>query len=634
MQQLRRNSVSQIVSFILVVALLTPQSLVFVAPAAAQQGQNVPAVAVVPFQDLTGKATPALMQEVTAAAALALEDRKEYVVTSTTDLEREMLALRMSPPLSTAEQIRLGQRLHVEKVLVGSLADLSVDSRTGRARVVLRLMLLDVNIGEYLDGAIAEVETKPIPGFTGDVASVTHEALRQAAEASVNDMLSASVRRGTVELVDDQGNVNLNLGTDDGLVTGSELLVMRPTWQPDVEQVIMRRVGVIRISEAEAGMAVARSVSGSVPTTGDRAYRIYKPVAIMQAEAKSRKIKRGGQLIAGILLLLGLAAVAGGSTNESPSALDCFMAQTGPGDPPTMELRISTGSNARNATHAYLIFRAANNPNFSPSPSNLIDVVEDNRLTRYSDDPFDLRGEEDTFDFEFRDAEGAIDTGSVDYAFIDAPLQQGSRYFYRVRRIINPLSPPGSNPPIGSAQVTLPTQVILTVDPANSISQASAACGPVTFFVPPVLGASPPVNASNVPTENVTFEFTTSIGANEYQIQIFPADDPDGVGAPILVSQVQRTAGATSDPASITIRGPFQAQTTYWWRVGARQSTDPEKPVNLMTGESGWLYSDMRQFTTATTPPPPPGGTTTAQPRRVPARHGGWWGGAGRSGRQ
>lgn len=632
MQQLRRSTVSRAISVLLVAALLTPQCLVYVSGVSAQQGQNVPAVAVIPFQDMTGRGNPALLREATAAAALALEDSKEYLVTSTADLDREMLSLRLQPPLSLSQQTRLGERLHVEKVLVGTLDALSVDSATGRAHIQLRVQMLDVAIGEYLDGAAVDTWTKAIPCFNGDVAQVTHEALREAAETAISKMLSASVRRGSVDLVDDQGNINLNLGTDDGLQIGSELLVMRPTWQPDVEQVVMRRVGVISIADVEANMSTARAIEGSIPTTGDRVYRIYKPVSVIQAEAKSRKIKSTGQIIAGLLLLAGIISTAIGPNTTTPSGLNsCFLLQQAPGVNPAVRLNFRTPTVSRDATHGFLIFRAANNPDFPAVARYLIDMIP-GYTTLYSDDPFENSvtvDEEITFQFKDNTSgtAGSLTDGSVTATFIHPAQIPGTRYFYRIRRISDPLAPAGSNPPISTGTAQAAVVPVITPTPDwRIITEASNACGPVTFFTVPIQ-STPANGAVNQPTSNITFSWQTTTGANEYIVEVFPSTDPDGLNLPVLQSALLRSTNSTV--MSTVIAGPFNPSATYYWRVGARQSSDPEKPVNAQTGRQGFLYSAIRAFTTATSPPPPPS-SSTAQPRPIPARHGGWWGGSTR----
>ncbi|MCE5238616.1 hypothetical protein LLH23_08995 [bacterium] len=636
MQQLRRNTVSRAISYILVTVMLAPQSF-FLMPAQAQTaGQNVPAVAVVPFQDGTGRAGTALMREATAAAALALEDSKEYVVISTTDLERELAALRLTPPLSTAEQARLGQRLHADKVLVGTLSSLAVDAKSGRARASLHLMLLDVGIGEYLDGANSSIETKTVPGFTGDVAAVTHEALRAAAEDAVGKMLSSTVRRGTVQLVDDQGTVNINLGTDDGLLVGSELLVMRPTWQPDVEQVIMRRIGIIRLTDIESDMAVARTVEGAAPSTGDRLYRIYKPVSAQQAVAREKKIKSGVQLVAAALLLLGLVAVATGPTTASGSNVKCGLVQRTPGDDPSVRLTISTNSTSKAKTHGWLIFRAMS-AGFSCIAANLVEAIKATNLTSWDDEPFETRVVED-YEITFTYPEDDDETdGSVTVSYNDEALEEGTAYYYRVQRVIEPLTDPGYNPPAADTSQEL-TEPDIETDPDDSIlSEPSNTGGPVTFFTSPIL-STPANGSSSQPTDKVTFAWKPSEGANEYRVQVFGSDDASGVGTPLYQSTLVRDTGSTILSADIK---DFEGTTTYWWRVGAHQSSDPIMPLSLLTGVRQWLYSSMRSFTTAETPPTEPdavrttngakgsGATTKSSGSgtiKVPSRHPSWWG--------
>jgi hypothetical protein len=627
MQQLRRNSVSRIVSYVLIAALLAPQSILCL-PVLAQARIDrlpgslnaIPAVVVVPFEDQTGQAGAALMREATAATALALEDSGEYVVTSTADLERELQALRMQPPLATAEQLRLGQRLHADKVLVGNLAGLKVDARTGRAHVELRLMMLDVGIGEYLDGAIANIETKSIPGFSGDVSSIVNEALRQAAEAATNTMLSKTVRRGSVDLVDDQGNINVNLGGDDGLGLGSELLVMRPVWQPDVEQVIMRRIGVIRVNDLESNMAVARVSEGTMPSTGDRIYRIYRPASAQKAVARGRQIKGIATIGVAVALLLGLVAIATGGTTSSASGLECSLVQDAPGESPDILVEINTSGMALDKTHGWLIFRSTSS-SVPTTPANMIDYDgRDGALNQYVDEP-QVRNDveaEDEFTFISGDDE---EDATLEANFNDPQLQNGTKYYHTVRRFIEPPSQPGSNPP-GTQQ--LPIVATLTVDPDTALSDPADPCGPVTYHQP-AIPIAPANGAQNLPTEDITFDWTAATGANDYIVHIFPATDPDGLLSPILQSAVIRWSG--SGAMTTTIHGPFDANTTYFWRVGDRQSTDPTFPLFRPTGVNAFLYSVMRSFKTVNLPPPPAG----VGPR-LPSNHGGPWG-TGRRGR-
>jgi hypothetical protein len=336
-------------------------------------------------------------------------------------------------------------------------------------------------------------------------------------------------------------------------------------------------------------------------------------------------------MLAGVLLLIGLFAVANGDTTATPSEIStCFLFQDAPGIAPQVELDFNTPGNARDATHGFLIFRAANNAQFPAVARYLIDMFS-GLVNSYTDDPArnDVTEDQEIL-FQFKDPEnqGELTDGSVTASYNHPPLVAGERYFYRIRRITDPLAPPGANPPIGTAQVT-PVEPVITADPDERVlTDPSNSCGPVTFFTVP-LQSLPTNGASNLPTTTgITFSWQTTVGANEYIVEVFPSTDPDGLLLPVLQSTVLRSTGSTI--MSTVINGPFAANTTYYWRVGARQSSDPHKPVNKQTGKQGFLYSTMRSFSTAISPPPPPG-STTAQPRTVPTHHGGWWGGGSRT---
>lgn len=626
MQHMRKSSLSRIVAYFVAVSLLIPQLLVSLPLASAQTLKQVTTVAVIPFVDISKSGKGYVAQEITSAAALALEDTREFSVTSTSDLDREMAGMRMTPPLSQVEQIRLGQRLQVEKVLTGTIASLSVNSRTGECAAEVRLLMLDVGVGEVLDGAVAQVTTKAIPGWSGDTNQAINEAMRAAAESAVAKMLGSRVRRGNIDNVDDLGFVTLNLGADDGLVVGTDLLVMRPQWQPDLEKVIMRRVGVVRVKDLEANLGVGQSVEGSTPSSGDKVYRIYKPANIVQQEAKTQKVKSSVQLVAALLLLAGLVGVAGGETNSSASELAAALTQARPGETPFVRLHISTSGTALNVTHGYLFFRAANNPDFAAVASYLFDVLPGKSLTWHSDEATTLRtADDETIDFKYKDEEGNPNTdGSVSYSFVDNPLVRGTRYYYKVRRITDPLYPPGTNPPIGTTQVT--TVPIITPSPDWSvISEASDPAGPVTYFIPPAL-STPTNGAVNQPMDNMTFRFQPSVGANEYRVEVFPSTDQDGLLAPLYQSAAVRDTGSSLIP--ITIRGPFTSGQTYWWRVGARQTGDAAMPVNQHGNQVGWLYSELRSFTAGGSPPTPPSTSSAPAP---PNSHRGFWGGDARN---
>lgn len=627
MQQIRKSAWSRFLAQLLTVALLTPYLFLSVGEAEAQMGRSVTAVVVLPIADQSGHSSDLIVREATAAVALALEDTREFLVSSSADIEREMSSLGMRFPLGTAEQLRLGKWMRVDKVLTGTVTAASVDAKTGRARVDIQIKMLDVEIGEYLDGAIESITTSAVPGWTGEASQVLNEALRNAAESAVSKMLGSRVQSGTVELVDDRGNININLGFDDGIVDGSDLLVIRPTWQPDLEELIGRRVGVISITNAQAKMSIAKRKEGGTPRTGDKIYRIYKPIELAMREARGKKMKNTGKMTAGILLLAGLLGIARGSHTSSPSSMTGGLTQARPGAQPFVRLTLYTGHSAGEPTHGWLFFRAANNPDFPAVPQFLIDAIPGKRLNFYSDDPFEARVVENfSIEFQYFGIGRDLEDGDVEVSYNKMPLTRGTSYYYRVCRVTDPQFPPGTNPPIGTAQAIEPTTPEINPSPDWSIiSRPSPSYGPITFFTPPIQSL-PTDGAANLTAQDITFSWQPSTGANEYIVQVFPGNDPDGIRSPILQSAPTRSTGATI--MSSTIRGPFQSGQQYWWRVGARRTGDVSMPLNQLTGQAGWLFSDMRSFNVADGPPPPPGTSDTVN-RPVPSHRGLWGTGRG-----
>lgn len=627
MQQLRRSTLSRLMSYFVAVALLAPQLFIALPLASAQTMKQVTAAAVIPFEDQSGSGKDFVAREMTSAAALAFEATREYTVTATTDLERELASMGVQAPLSKDQQIRIGQRLQVEKVITGAVSSLSVDAKSGACALGAWIMMLDVGVAEYLDGATVSVRTNPIPGWSGDVDQSINEAMRAAAEQAVASLLGNRVRRGNVDAVDDLGYSTINLGTSDGLARDTDLLVMRPQWQPDLEKVLLRRVGVLRVKDIDAKSALCQTVEGSKPASGDKVYRMYKPVAVMRKEEQSRKTKETGKLVAGALLLLGLVGVAVGPTTSSPSRVQATLTQSAPGDSPVVRLTIKTGNIANTNTHGTMIFRAANNPDFPAIALNLIDVMP-GKVNTYTDEASRLYVVEDPpaeITFQYFDEGGDLTDGSLTATYNHTTLVQGGRYYYKVCRVTDPLFPPGTKPPIGTTQaVTLTEPSIETEPDSRIISQPSPPAGPVTFFLP-AIQSTPSDGAVNQPTQNITFTWQPTTGADTYVVEVFPDSDPQGKLSPVYQSAVQRATGTTL--MSATIRGPFTANTRFWWRVGSRQSTDPVQPFNQFVGRSGWLYSTMRSLTTAGAPPEPPG-TSSAQPKPVPDAHRGWWGGS------
>ncbi len=640
MQHIRRSSLVRKLVYFLITAIILPCGISFgQGTMSSGVGRTVTSCVVLPFTNATGLDDPLLPDKAAAAVALSLEDSREFVVTSTLDLNREMAALGIQSPVTKGEQVRLGEALRVEKVLTGTITELSVKKDSGQARCSMEIKMLSVNVQDFLDGALATASTSPIPGWSGDITKVVNDAMRAAAEAAVNQMLAGRVRRGHVDLVTDRGQVNIGLGIGDGIEVGSELLVMRPTWSADLEKVVMRRVGTISVGEVYTDMAWAGVVDGSTPQTGDRVYKLYKPPVRKKAEHRAKSRKSLTQAVAAIALLVGIYAVGTGTSIASGSVLKGNLSQATCGADPTVVLELHSSNTERERTHGWVIYRG-NSPYFPPTPYNMIDVIEIKDLpsNRYSDDPNLTEYIEDfEFTYFYFVEEGEQEEADVTASWNHLPMSPGTRYYYTVRRIIEPLRPPGYNPPITPQQAEEPVEPTfeLEVEGGSGLSEASNHFGPVTYFLPPQL-SSPTHGAPNQDVSNVRFTWQVTTGADLYKVELFGPTDPNGRGGRYWESpELRASGGAATMSTSFSVANPaagLTPDTTYYWRVGARASGDAADPRNQDLNKVGYLYSQMREFHTVVQPPGP---LEAKQDNAKPATHKpGFWrvkrGGVGR----
>ncbi len=615
MHLIRNSALVRRSIYLIIVAIIFPYAAFAQPPVMGETANTVTSCVVLPFENQTGHDDPTLPNRGAAAVALVLEASKEFLVTSTIDLDREMKTLGLSMPMSLLDQVRMGESLRVEKVLTGFVTDLTVNAKNGQARCSIEIRMLDVSAQTVLDGAAATVVTEAIPGWTGDVTKVVDDAMRQASQRAVNEMLGRRVRRGNVDIVTDQGEINTNLGVGDGVEVGTELRVMRPIWSADLEKVVMRPIGMIRLSDVQASLSWGAVVSGGTPQTGDKLYRIYRGPGVQQEARRSASTKKTVQAVAALAILLGIYAIGSGSTSATSSTLSGNLSQPANGTDPTVVLQVDTSNTESERTHGWVIYRAANSAFFPTQPNYMIDVIEGQDLpqNRYSDDPFLTEYVEDfEFTFQYPDADGEAADATVTASWNHLAMVLGGKYYYVVRRIIEPLRDPGYDPPISGEQVTEPVTPALEidVDSGEGLSEASEHFGPLTFFTYPQL-SSPAAGAPSQYVDNITFTWLVSTGADVYRIELFDADQADGSGNPIWVGAEQRATSGQS-----ILSSEFYAEdassalaynSQYYWRVGCRASGDAAYPVNRALNQTGWLYSEMRSFRTQISPPSPLG---------------------------
>ncbi len=310
-----------------------------------------------------------------------------------------------------------------------------------------------------------------------------------------------------------------------------------------------------------------------------------------------------------VIAIIAVMLVGGCSgTDDGPSPVQprdwAYLHQQAPGDAPTIRLQLEQPSvPLRDQIFGWLFYRSGQQRYFSLTASHLVGAVLEARLSGgiWDDGPGGHGFVQMVREFTWITPGGDQQTGSISLQFDRPALQPGVRYYHRVQRVVEPMSRAGSGAPI--VQSLNPAQVAtMTIDPWNALSEGSLPTPGVTYIAPAVL-QSPSQGAVNVSTSAITFVWGATTGANEYALQVFPADDPDGVRHPRFQQTFRQEFAGTM---SHTITRTFEPGSRFYWRAGARKAGEAQ-PVNQLLMQRGWLHSSMRTFTTAQAPPPPPG---------------------------
>lgn len=602
----------QYVALYVAATMVVPYAVVSyptVAQAQAQPTVESASVAVLPIQSPDGAVDSALSLKATDAVALAMEGSNEFSVTPKRDLERELANLELAPPLSVEEQVRLGKALNVEKVASGQITQLRVNQENGQVAITLFVGLLDVKIGEFLDGANETVVTKPIPGWAGEETQVVNEAVRQVAARVVEEILASRVPEGFITSVTASGIATVNMGQDDRLRSGTEVVLLRPVWQRDLEEMILLKVGRYSVSEVGARLSRLMPLGEGRARVGDRVYKLYSGPERVRSQERKENNKQTLTTVFAVAALLGVVAVAGGqATNDAPAGVTSHLFQQAPGDEALIRVSVPSRSiPLREQIHAWLFFRGDAQQFFSLTAENLVSIITESRLPGgiWDDSPTFSGPFEYDLEFDFITSDGDEETIDLAAEFVHPALQAGHTYYHRVQRVIDPMERAGSGAPITTTRVS-PAQVTVNFDldvtPADALSQGSRPTSGVTYFTPPIL-SSPEDGAANQSTRQITFTWNSTLGANEYILQVFPEDDPEGRRNPeFQVTKRQDTSGTLFE----TINFNFDPSSRFYWRVGARRSGEA-LPENGRLNQRGWLFSNIRTFITAAAPPPPPG---------------------------
>ena len=578
MKQILRAPWAKPLAKILAVVMALQYIAICVPPAHAQTTKQTTAVAVVPLTDNTGYKSQVISAKATDAVALALEDSSEFIVTSQADLQREMKALSLAPPLLESEQVRLGKRLRVDKVISGTVESLAIDGKNGRCNVALDIRSLDINTEEYLNGAGVSVTTKPIPGWEGDDVRVINEGLREASEEAVRKMLATRTPRGSVDVVDDNGTITLSVGLRDGVSPGRELLVARPQWQPDQEKVFLRKIGVIAIDHVDADISSAHFVSGLMPRTGDKVYALYKPGLMTEGPKRADLGTVGGHGGSGILgILLGVALIvglAGAGNGPSNSTASNNVAAVFDSNASRFKITYHTAAGPSDATKGVLLYR------FSATESTAQQALIDYRFpdngadAAFYDDPTTNLTPEtiSNFTFKYLDPNNPSSTteltGTVSGTYNHLAMIPGNWYYYRIQRVGTPDATRGAGGPVTTAQVTAASW---TMTPPEIGSYISDPTPQFTYISRPTIGASPDSNVGQDPN-TITFDWNPAgTGTNDLTIVYVVQIATDLAFTHIVKQSAELPFRSISQPNPewrATGLG-LSGSTAYYWRVTA-----------------------------------------------------------------
>ncbi len=634
MYRISHEPLAKHVALIVAVLIAVPYGL---APTAAygQAFTEMTSAVVLPIQDITGHDSFKASEKATDAVAMALEDSGEFRTIAKRSLHAALADLGLVPPLMETQQVRLGEYLQVDKVITGTVHEVAVDRGTGQCRVRLELKAMDVFLGWVLDGAMVSVETAPIPGWRGDDATVVNEALRQVAEAAVRTMLRHHVPRGKIDSVDNHGIVTMNIGLNNGVHDGQNMVVVRADWNPDLQRVKARAVGEITVFDVQARFSKGRAIGDSLwPRTGDYIYAQYTPSEVVRERQHRQSITKTIRKGWAFAMLLGVLAIGMSKGTTKPPVVDAQIGQAGLGLTPFIRVNLDRGLIPETSqVHAWLFYRGES-AGLIAEPENIVGATSEPRLDFYEDTAPARLGVIFSTSFQYLDRNNEMADGSVDITYDDPALVTGDTYFYKVARVVDPIQP--VPPVVGSAGVRAtrvgPAQeeeeeeeAAQEVDPPDALSEASRAAGPVTYFEPAIL-EEPDSNTGGINPTSVTFEWTPSVRADQYQVQVY--DSPTLSWPPVYTSGDLSWTGSNYMTHTVTDY-TFDNARQYWWVVGNRKIGEAD-PISYVAGEyrTGWIYSSVFTFTTAEGPPSPPSSAAVGgsdRPARHPASRSGLW---------
>ncbi|MHB1457845.1 MAG: hypothetical protein ACYC0V_13125 [Armatimonadota bacterium] len=298
-------------------------------PAAAQSGTME--VAVVDFLNLS-KTTPDAMYAKMATDAVVVELLRsgKFSVTADDALKSKMVELGFRTQddqganiyLTDSNLQRLGQEVGATSVITGEISTINIDDKKKKAEVRVAVRMLDVASGEWINGAVAVGVSHARVSYESqkDADSII-EAINDAARKAVDSMVSYIIPEATILGTAGTSEILMNRGTQDGIKTGMDLIVLR-RGETGIDEVV-GKIRVQSVSDTDSRAKVVNAPRGVKP--GDHVRAIFKlpevsstgQIDVEKSAKAEKRVNKRNSLFYGLVALVGIAAFMKGGRGRT-----------------------------------------------------------------------------------------------------------------------------------------------------------------------------------------------------------------------------------------------------------------------------------------------------------------------------
>ncbi|MGQ9807906.1 MAG: hypothetical protein ACUVSM_01920 [Armatimonadota bacterium] len=591
------------VARVLTAIMVFPHLMTIVACTAVQaQAQAATYVAVIDFANVSKYGDSMISRLATDAVVVEMTNTaNKFTVATRQQVEQARTELDLQYPLNLTGVMRIGERLGVDAVVVGEVREVKITDRPRQARVEIVVRMLDASSGEPINGAIARGASTPQPAFTGDDDVLITEAINNAAYVAVRRMVDYIIPEATVLNAMGTGRVLLNKGEQDGIQRGMEMIVSR-------NDEVIGKLRVTEVSNNDATAVVVSAVKGVKPQ--DKARAIFRLPAVASGSygepvtrisegiiGAGRKKNNAAQILGFVLGVGLLVALAGSHSSHGETPGPAMEAAAGA--PPALAtptglpgVRVTLDPKRFGVTNANIlqikVYRSDQSTPIFGASRNLPFFV-DYQLAPGAD-PLDVSylvvGTDNTAEPEATDG-------------TNPGVQPGQTYTYHASVVYRRQGVGTGGDDSTAGELTWiyeegPVQLIGVATPLDPILRADL--------------VQPPYNSAAVNPADVTFEWRTTLGADNYIVEV--SRDPSF--RTVIYRSPVVTASRFSDGEPLSLENvnlgsaAALADVTLYWRVGARNSGDRPGPIPDPGSGQRYIFSEVSQFRVAAGPPPPP----------------------------